>query len=106
MSDPGPSLSDAIAYLWAGGAGILGRLMYHAHLLQRGERKPWWWVVCDLMIALAMGWIVLGLGDWLELSYKASQSLAIMAGWAGPQVIDRLIAAGIERARGKDDDKA
>ena len=73
--------------------------MYHAHLLQRGERKSLLWVGCDLLIALGMGWIVLGLGHWLGLSVNTTQSLAIMAGWAGPQVINQFIDAAIERVR-------
>ncbi len=79
--------------------------MYHAHLLQRGERKSLVWVACDLMIALGMGWIVLGLGHWLELGLSTTQSLAIMAGWAGPQVIDQAITAGLDRVREQRKDK-
>ncbi len=82
--------------------------MYHAHLIQRGERKSLVWIACDLLIALGMGWIVLGLGAWFDLGLSTTQSLAIMAGWAGPQVIDQAIAAAMERARtvGKKDDSA
>jgi hypothetical protein len=82
--------------------------MYHAHLIQRGERKSLVWIACDLLIALGMGWIVLGLGSWFELGLSTTQSLAIMAGWAGPQIIDQVIAAAIERARTADkkDDSA
>lgn len=102
MDHNGFGLGDALQYFWAGGAGIMGRVMYHAHLLQRGERKPIWWIVCDLLIALGMGWIVLGLGDWFDVSYSAVQSMAIMAGWAGPQLIDRIIAKSVDRISSKD----
>jgi hypothetical protein len=73
--------------------------MYHAHLLQRGERKSLLWVASDLLIALGMGWIVLGIGQWLDLGTNTTQSLAIMAGWAGPQVINQFIDAAVERVR-------
>jgi hypothetical protein len=99
-------LNDAWQYLWAGGAGLLGRLMYHAHLFQRGERKSLVWIVCDLLIALGMGWITLGVGAWLDVSWQTSQSLAIMAGWAGPQLINQTIDAALDRyRRGKDEPK-
>lgn len=71
--------------------------MYHAHLLQRGERKSLVWVGCDLLIALGMGWIVLGIGQWLSLGTSTTQSMAIVAGWAGPQLINQMIDAAIER---------
>lgn len=99
----GPTLNDLWQYLWAGGAGLLGRMMYHAHLFQRGERKSLLWIVSDLLIALGMGWIVLGLGAWLDVDYKVVQSLAIMAGWAGPQLINQTIDAALERYRGRKD---
>lgn len=99
------SFGDVLNYLLAGGAGIMGRAMYHAHLVQRGERKPVLWIVCDLLIALGMGWIVLGLGDWLGMGMSTTQSLAIVAGWAGPQLIDRLITRSIDKYLGEDDDK-
>lgn len=80
--------------------------MYHAHLIQRGDRKPWLWIACDLLIALGMGWIVLGLGDWLGMGMSTTQSLAIVAGWAGPQLIDRLISRSVDKYLGDDKDDA
>lgn len=74
--------------------------MYHLHLIQRGERKPWWWTVCDMLIALGIGWTVLGLGDWMNIPFKAVQSLAIIAGWGGPHLIDRLIEIAIRKYSG------
>lgn len=99
------SLGDVLNYLLAGGAGIMGRAMYHAHLIQRGEQKPWLWIFCDLLIALGMGWIVLGLGDWLGMGMSTTQSLAIVAGWAGPQLIDKLITRSVDKYLGEDSDK-
>lgn len=97
------NLEDAASWLWAGGAGVMGRAMYHAHLIQQGKRKSILWIVCDLFIALGMGWIVLGLSDWVGLTFKVSQSLAIVAAWAGPQLIDQIISRSMNKYLGKDD---
>jgi hypothetical protein len=74
--------------------------MYHLHLVQRGERKPWWWTACDMVIALVIGWVVLGLAEWMGIPFKAGQSLAIIAGWGGPHMIDRLIEVMIRKYLG------
>lgn len=101
MSDNSSGLfNDILQYLLTGGAGVVGRGMYHLHLIQKGERKPWWWTLCDMVIALIIGWTVLGLGDWISVPYKAVQSLAIIAGWGGPHLIDRLIEASIRKYLG------
>lgn len=99
MADSGGSglLADAFQYLLTGGAGVVGRGMYHLHLIQKGESKPWLWTLCDMLIALGIGWTVLGLGEWFSVPVKATQSLAILAGWGGPHLMDRIIAAGIDR---------
>jgi biotin transporter BioY len=90
-SDGSNLLSNALQYLLAGGAGVLGRVMHHMWLIQRGQQKSWLWIACDLVIALGMGWIVLGLCAWFDVVWQATQSLAIIAGWAGPHVIDKII---------------
>lgn len=105
MSDNslGSGIGDLVQYVWAGGAGIMGRVMYHAHLIQQGKRKPLLWVLCDLAIALGMGWIVLGLCNWVGMNQSTMQSLAIMAGWAGPHMIDQLIARALDKYLGPKD---
>lgn len=98
MSDNGAGLfSDLAQYGITGGAGILGRIMYHVHLAQQGKRKPWLWTLCDVLLALGAGWVVLGLGDWFDVPFKAIQSLAILAGWGGPHMLDRLIIASLRK---------
>lgn len=79
--------------------------MFHLHLFQKNEHKPWLWVVCDMLIALVIGWTVLGLGEWIGIPFKAVQSLAILAGWGGPHLMDRLIEAGIRKYLGDDQDR-
>jgi len=90
-------VDDILQYALTGGAGVIGRGMYHLHLIQRGERKPWWWTLCDMLIALVIGWTVLGLGDWAGVPFKAVQSLGFIAGWGGPHLINRLIEAAIRK---------
>lgn len=101
MSDHDTNMvSDIIQYALTGGAGVAGRIMYHLHLVQKGDRKPWWFVLADMAIALIVGWTVLGLGEWFGIPFKATQSLAIIAGWGGPQLFDRAIAVGFAKWSG------
>lgn len=98
MSDHGTNwLNDAMQYGLAGGAAVAGHIMYHLHLIQKGERKPWWWMACGMVIALGIGWTVLGLSDWLSVPFKASQSLSIIAGWGGPRLLDKAVDAGLRK---------
>jgi hypothetical protein len=91
-----PGIPDA--YLWTGGAGIVGRLMYHAQQVQRGRRKPLSWVLLlDLPIALGMGWGALGLGVWLQLPPEPTISIAIAAAHLGPYSVDRVFGALADR---------
>ncbi len=98
-----PGLGDAAPYVWTGGAGMLGRLMFHARQVQQGKRKPIGWVLlCDLPIALGMGWGVLGLCEWLGLTPQPTISLAIAAAYLGPWSIDVLFARIADKYFGKD----
>lgn len=86
-------LGEAGPYVWTGGAGLLGRLMYHSRQVQDGKRKPWsWTLILDLPIALGMGWTVYGLCVWLDLALQPSISAAIAASYLGPYSVDRLFA--------------
>lgn len=102
MSDGGLNAGDLFQYFAAGGAGVAGQGMRHLHMVQTGKRKPWLWTVFDMLIALGIGWIVLGLGDWFNVPFKATQSLAILAGWGGPHLIDLVISRSVAKYLGKD----
>lgn len=104
MDDGGFSLSfsDVINYVLTGGAGIVGQGMRHMYRIQTGNRKPWLWTVFDMMIALGIGWVVLGFGEWFGVPFKATQSLAILAGWGGPHLIEILIAKSVNKYLGDD----
>ena len=97
-----PGLNEAVPYAWTGGAGVIGRLMFHARMVQQGKRKPLSWVLLfDLPIALAMGWIVYGICAWFELTPQPTISAAIMASYLGPYSVDRIFAIAAERYLGK-----
>lgn len=91
MSTDWPAVSDAAPYVWTGGAGVIGRLMFHARQVQQGKRKPLTWaLVFDLPIALCMAWIAYGLCVWLRLAPQPTISLCAAASYLGPYAIDRL----------------
>lgn len=86
-------LHEAAPYAWTGGAGILGRLMFHAREVQRGKRKPITWALAfDLPVALAMGWITYGACVWLDLEMQPTISASIAVSYLGPYGLDRLFA--------------
>ena len=84
-------------YLWTGGAGMLGRLMYRAKLAQQGLTKPLdWGVLWDVCIALGMGWMALGICLWLEIIPEATTSVAIITGYLGPYGLDLLFVRWVD----------
>jgi hypothetical protein len=83
--------SEILPWIMTGGAGMVGRLMFHAKQVQRGLRKPFAWVLLwDLPIALGMGWIALGLGTWLAVPWEVTVSIALTVSYLGPHIIDLL----------------
>lgn len=83
-------MNEAVPYAWTGGAGIIGRLMFHARQVQMGKRKPWTWALLfDLPIAFGMGWGVYGLCVWASLDPEPTISASIAASYLGPYSIDR-----------------
>lgn len=96
---------DAQAYMLTGSAGLIGRLMLHARMVQQGKRKPVSWaLLLDLPIALGMGWGIYGVGVWLNLPLEAELSAAIAAAYLGPYAVDRLFSLLSEKYFGKSDD--
>lgn len=84
-------------WLFSGGAGMLGRLMFHAMQVQKGMRKPLsWMLLWDIPIALGMGWAALGLGVWLKLEWEATVSMALVVSYLGPHMLDLLFAKWAE----------
>ena len=89
---------------WAatGGAGMLGRLMFHARQVQMGRRKPFTWALFwDIPIALGMGWIALGLASWLGVRHEVMVSIALVVAYLGPYGMDTLFAKWSDYKFGK-----
>lgn len=94
------------AYVYTGGAGIIGRLMFHARQVQMGKRKPISWVlVLDLPIALGMGWGIYGLCVWGSLPFETAFSAGIAAAYLGPYSIDSIFARLSDKYFGKGEGK-
>lgn len=88
---------------WAyiGGAGMLGRLMYHAKMVSIGKRKPFTWALLfDIPIALSTGWIAFGFGVQMGWTWEAQVSAAIVSSYLGPYGIDTIFAAWANRFKG------
>lgn len=78
-----------LPWILTGGGGMIGRLMFHAKLVQQGKRKPWSWILLwDIPIALGMGWIALGLGVWVHTPWEVTVSLSLIVSYLGPHFID------------------
>lgn len=91
-------MNEAAPYVWTGGAGMMGRLMFHARQVQQGKRKPWSWALLfDVPIALAMGWIAFGVCVWFDLKIEPTISAAIISSYLGPYSVDRVFAWWGER---------
>jgi len=98
------SLAEMVPWLTIGGAGMIGRLMYHAKQVQAGKRKPLSWVlVWDIPIALGMGWIALGVGAYFKLPWEVTVSIGLTFSYLGPYGIDTTFAAYADRFKGKEE---
>lgn len=95
-------LREMLPWILSGGAGVLGRLMFHAKQVQLGKRKPFTWVLFwDIPIALGMGWMALGLGVWLEVTFEVTISIALATSYLGPHIIDILFNKWSDKVEGK-----
>ena len=83
----------AIPWLITGGAGMLGRIMFHAVQVQKGARKPFSWVlIWDLPVAVSMGWIAYGLAAWAKIPWESTVSFSLVVSYLGPYGVDTLFA--------------
>lgn len=93
-------------WLMIGGAGMLGRLTYHARLVQVGRRKPLSWaLIWDVPVALCMGWIALGIGEYFHLHWRVMVSLALAIAYLGPYSIDAVFARWLASPEEKESKK-
>ena len=97
---------DYGTWIFTGGAGLLGRLMFHAKLVQTGQRKPFSWILLwDIPIALGMGWISLGLSQWLNVAWEMTISIALVVAYLGPYGIDTIFLKWSDWKFGKKEEK-
>lgn len=98
--------TDYTPWLYTGGAGLIGRLMFHAKLVQVGQRKPLSWLLFwDIPIALGMGWISLGLSSWLGVEWQVTISMSLVVAYLGPYGIDSLFVKWAEWKFGQKGEK-
>ena len=94
--------ADVVPWVLIGGAGMLGRLTYHARQVQLGKRKPFSWVLMwDIPVALSMGWIAYGAASLAHVPWEATVSFALVASYLGPHTLDILFVKWADWKFGK-----
>ena len=68
--------------------GIIGRLL---HISMMDRRPLGWGLLWELPVALGMGLIGVGLGDWLVLKAFPQYAVTIAIAYLGPRVIDYVL---------------
>lgn len=95
-------IPDPESWLWAGGGGILGRLMYRAKQAQSTEPpKLSWSVLLDLPIAIGMGFVGYGLSAWWSMSGPSQVIPIIACGYLGLYTIDQVFVRLLSRTKFK-----
>lgn len=102
---PEPAAPEWIKVL--GGLGsvfatsAIGRLMWHARLVQKGERA---FLSIDLLwelpTAIGMAVIGKGLADWLDLNEWQTLGLVATLSYLGPRGLDSALAVWLTRRGG------
>lgn len=101
----GFNMHDVAPWAWTGGAGFLGRLMYHAKQAQLGKRRFFSLaMLLDLPIALGMGWVMYGFTVWFKLPMEVTISAAIIGAYIGPRGVDQLFERWQDKQFGKEGD--
>lgn len=74
-------------------AAIAGRMMAHAVAVQAGQRRFFgphlFW---EIPIAIGMGYIAAGTGEWLGLSGNPQLGLVAAASYLGPNGVEALMS--------------
>lgn len=81
--------ANALPWAVIGGAGMLGRLTFHARQVQLGKRKPFSLILLwDIPVALTMGWVAFGAATIAKIPWEATVSLALVCSYLGPHALD------------------
>ena len=93
------SMLDAGALaLFAAGAG---RFAWHLHKVKSGERRMLGvGLALEIIVALLMAIVAVGVGEWAGLGPKATAALAGVFGWLGPKGLEAYAIAVVERQKG------
>ena len=92
-----------VGLAWAIWWSLIGRSLYHADLVRKGQRRFWsLHLAWELMIAIGMGVVAGGASEYLELSGMAAAGFIAAASYLGPRTIEAVQAwaenkAGIDK---------
>jgi hypothetical protein len=99
VADTSPDLAAAASGLIGPAlSALMGVLMRHSQLVQRGERRflsPV--LLLELPTVAGMGIVGGGLGSYLELAPSVTWAVAAVLGWLGPQALALLVGAFAKR---------
>ena len=97
-------LAKATTFFVVAGAVIMGRLMYHASEVQKGNRKFWSVILLmDGFIAAGMGLISYGGCIYLGINGAPMAAIIALSGYLGPHYIDVIVAQKIRKKEKSND---
>lgn len=86
----GPQAFDWFSAALSSALGLIGRLMY----LSEERRQPFSWSLAwELPVAIGMGLIGRGIGEYLTLTGFMLFSISIACGYVGPRLISWALSA-------------
>lgn len=100
MADPSPDLTTAATGLIGPAASaLMGVLMRHSQLVQRGERRFFSAaLLLELPTVTGMGIVGGGIGSYLGLQSIGTWTIAAILGWLGPQALTAIARLAAKRA--------
>jgi hypothetical protein len=70
----------------------LGRLLWHIQEVQRGHRQFFSiWLVWELLTALAIGFVAVGIAEYLGFAGNVAIAVVIVVSYLGPRGIEALL---------------
>lgn len=91
--------STVIGAAWTFICSLLGRVLYHAQLVQGGRRKFWSHeLAVELGIALGMGLVADGINEVIGIKGRTAVAVIVAVSYLGPRIIEALFAVATKRA--------